>query len=262
MGTGLSKQERDAGLRLVRGSDRIDRRAFLRTLGGSAAAAMVGGAAVTTLGACGGGGDGGLVTPPRTYGRIEGTVTDVGGKPQPSLGRIFLMNPDGSMSGRMVDVDPAGAFAFDQVAPGAWQLRFHAPRVAHVAGAEDGWATGAENPERITVEANRTATVRFPVVRSALDAMEIEIYIGDDFFYEVPFGAEGGTSTVKVGSSVCWYNVGQRLHNVTGPASAWGSSGDLVKGGNFIWTADQVGTFPYRCTHHEPNMRATLVVTA
>lgn len=258
MNTGLSKQELDVGLRLVRRSDRIDRRAFLRTLGGSAAVAMVGGVAATALGACGGG----PVAPPRTFGRIEGLVTDVGGKPQASLGRIFLMNADGSMTGRMVEVDPVGTFAFDEVTPGRWQLRFHAPRVAHVAEAIDGWSFGAANPEPVTVEANQTATVRFPVVRSELDAMEIEIYIGDDFFYEVPFGAEGGTATVKVGSSVCWYNVGQHLHNVTGPDSAWGTSGDLVKGGNFIWKADQVGTFLYRCTHHEPGMRATLVVTA
>jgi hypothetical protein len=172
------------------------------------------------------------------------------------------MYRDGGMTGRTADVDPSGAFEFDQVEPGAWQLRFHAPRVAHVAEAEDGWSLGAENPMQVTVLADKTATVRFPVVRSEDDGMEIEIYIGDDFFYEVPFGAEGGTATVKVGSSVCWYNVGQHVHNVTGGAGSWGTSGDMQKTGNFIWTADRVGTFQYQCTHHAPNMRATLVVTA
>jgi len=252
----LSEREVFDGLRLVRGGAGVSRRAFLRTLGGSAALGVIGG----TLAACGG--DSGSPAAPKAYGRIEGMVTDPGGKPQPSLGRIFLMYSDGAMTGRSVDVDPSGAFAFADVEPGPWQLRFHAPRVAYVAAAEDGWSRGAENPAQVTVLANEVATVRFPVVRSEDDRMQVEIYIGDDFFYEVPFGAEGGTATVNVGSSVCWYNVGQHVHNVTGPADSWGTSGDLQHGGNFIWTADRVGTFLYQCTRHPPNMRATLVVTA
>jgi hypothetical protein len=30
----------------------------------------------------------------------------------------------------------------------------------------------------------------------------------------------------------------------------------------FDWIADRVGVFPYLCKHHQPNMRATLRVTA
>lgn len=162
------------------------------------------------------------------------------------------------MTGRTADVGPDGKFAFADVAPGEWQLRFHAPRIAYVYEVEGG-GTG-ENPTRIVVTANGTATALFPVIRGELNEMEIEIYVGDNFFYEVPFGSEGGTATVKVGTTVCWYNVGVRVHNVTG--GPWVTSGDLQKTGAFIWTADRPGTFPYRCTHHEPQMTATLVVTA
>lgn len=165
------------------------------------------------------------------------------------------MYSDGRMSGRSVDVDPAGKFAFADIAPGEWQLRFDAPRVAEVD--ED---YGVENPQRIKVEAEKTTTVVFPVVRGVADDMEVEIYIGDYFFYEVPFGAENGTTTVKLGSEVCWYNVGLQIHNVTG--GPWSSSGDLERAGNFIWKADTIGRFPYRCTHHSSQMIATLVVTA
>ena len=45
------------------------------------------------------------------------------------------------------------------------------------------------------------------------------------------------------------------VHTVTG--GPWGDSGPLGLDGNFNWTADQVGTFPYRCRYHGTQMIAT-----
>jgi len=251
MKTGLSRQELERGVRLVQAADRMSRREFIRLLGGSAGGVLVGGSLVS----CGGNDGTAPGQSTAAKGRIEGTVVDSQGTPQPSLGRIFLIYSSGKMTGRYVDVDPAGRFAFADVDPGDWQIRFDAPRVAEV---DEG--QGAENPLRLTIEAGRTTAIRIPIVRVASDDTEIEIYIGDYMFYEVPFGAEGGTATVKLGTSVCWYNVGLQVHNVTG--GPWITSGDLNRADNFIWKADTIGTFPYRCTHHQPQMTATLVVTA
>jgi len=227
----------------------VSRREFVRRFGDTAAGLLAGSALMS----CGSDSTGPGQTAAK--GKIEGVVVDSSSVPQASLGRIFLMSSDGRMTGRYADVDPAGKFAFADVATGNWQLRFDAPRVAEVD--ED---HGAENPQRITVEASKTTSVVFPVVRGVPEEMEVEIYIGDYFFYEVPFGAENGTTTVKLGSTVCWYNVGLQVHTVSG--GPWGSSGDLDRAANFIWKADTAGRFPYRCAHHPSQMIATLVVTA
>jgi hypothetical protein len=219
-------------------------------LGGSAAGLALG----TSVVSCGGGTE---PTPPETKakGRILGVVVDAGGVPQPSLGRIMLMYPGGRMTGRVADTDPSGKFTFEDVDPGEWQLRFHAPRIAYVYEAE-----GGENPEKVIVEPGETALAKFPVTLGELVETEIEIYIGDSFFYEVPFGAENGEAVVKVGTNVCWYNVGNHIHTVTG--GPWVDSGDLQRTQPFDWVADRVGVFPYTCKHHQPGMRASLRVIA
>jgi hypothetical protein len=246
----LSEHERSYGMRLVERGTNVSRRSFLRALSGSAAGVAFG----ASIGSCGG-----STEPPPTQnkakGRILGVVVNESGTLQPSLGRIFLMYPDGRMTGRAVDTDPSGKFTFEDVDPGDWQLRFHAPRIAHVYEAE-----GGENPEKVTVVAGETALAKFPVVVATLALTEIEIYIGDFFFYEVPFGTENGEAVVKIGTNVCWYNVGNRVHTVTG--GPWIDSGDLQKTQAFDWVSDRIGVFPYTCKHHQPEMRAVLRVVA
>jgi plastocyanin len=58
---------------------------------------------------------------------------------------------------------------------------------------------------------------------------------------------------------VCWYNVGVNEHTVTGGPF---DSGTLGEADEFMWTANQVGTFGYRCNFHNPQMQATLIVIA
>ncbi|MGQ0537846.1 MAG: cupredoxin domain-containing protein, partial [Gemmatimonadaceae bacterium] len=90
--------------------------------------------------------------------------------------------------------------------------------------------------------------------------MEIEIYAGDDFFQLQPDGLENGVARVKQGTTVCWYNVGTQPHSVTG--GPWRDSGDLGRAQSFIWVADRIGVYPYRCRYHTPHMTATLEVVA
>jgi plastocyanin len=159
----------------------------------------------------------------------------------------------GQQTGRYVDVDPAGRFLLTDVAPGEWQLRFHAPGVAYV-------PERYQHPLHVTVAANRTIDVHMVVERGWEDGQEmVEIYLGEYFFQEQPFGKENADVTVKIGTPICWYNVGLTQHTVSGPF--W-ESGVLERTGSFIWLADRVGTFPYFCRFHRSQMIATLHVTA
>ena len=38
--------------------------------------------------------------------------------------------------------------------------------------------------------------------------------------------------------------------------------GPIQRGGNFMWLADELGTFPYRCSYHGTQMLATLKVVS
>ena len=66
------------------------------------------------------------------------------------------------------------------------------------------------------------------------------------------------TVVVKLGVTVCWYNVGVMSHTVTG--GPWGTSPTLGRAEEFMWTANQVGTFGYRCSFHNPQMQSILQV--
>jgi hypothetical protein len=225
----------------------LGRRRFLTLLGTSAAGAFVAGG----FSACGGEGGTAPPPPPDDTGMVEGAIFDLAGTPRPSLGRIFLMDRDGRQTGRWVDVDPTAHFEFDDIAPGDWQLRFHAPRLAYVP--ED-----RQHPVRFTVAPKQTVSLRIDVQVGGYIADMIEIYIGDNFFAEQPTGTENSETLVKLGTPVCWYNVGNRVHTVTG--GPWGDSGDLERTQSFIWVADRLGTFGYRCRRHDSNMFATLRV--
>jgi plastocyanin len=223
---------------------RWTRREFVSRLGMSAAGLLAGGA----LASCGSSSDA-IPTVTGDVGRIAGTIEDIQGQLQPSLGRIFLMYSNGLQTGRYVDVDSKAQFAFDNVAPGEWQLRFHAPKQARV-------PEELPNPLRVTVTANQTAAARFRVSTDPYSDTVVEIYAGDEFFQEQPLGT--ATTIVSVGTVICWYNVGNMLHTVTG--GPWGDSGDMLRTASFDWLADTPGVYPYRCKYHSPQMQGLLTV--
>jgi plastocyanin len=116
------------------------------------------------------------------------------------------------------------------------------------------------NPVRITVTADAPTVVPFQIVRGEPDEAVHEIYAGDYFFQDQPFGDPNATVVVKLGTTVCWYNVGLTDHTVTG--GPWGDSGPISRTEEFEWTANQVGTFGYRCSFHNPQMQSILQVVA
>jgi hypothetical protein len=187
-------------------------------------------------------------------GGVTGLVSDLQGVVQPSLGRIILMYSGGQqVPGRVREVDPAGRFSFDDLEPRDYQLRFHAPGVAHV-------PEPFPHPIRFTVKAGEATDVPVRVARTPYNHAMVEIYAGDEFFQLQPDGTENGTATVRVGDVICWYNVGMHPHTVTG--GPWVDSGDMPRTASFIWIADRVGVFPYKCKYHDPQMQATLTVVA
>jgi plastocyanin len=222
----------------------LSRRGFLSVLGASAVGASITG----LVASCG---SDGAVSPPET-GRVRGTVTDLQGVPQ-AIGRIYLLRESGLNTGRYVDVDASGQFAIGAITPGAYQIRYWAGSEAYV-------PEPAPNPVRVTVESDVDVAVEFEIALGSPDENQIEIYVGDDFYQPQPFGEINAPVTVKLGTMVCWYNVGQHQHTVTG--GPWGDSGVIGGTGEFEWVADQVGTFGYRCVFHDPQMRATLEVVA
>lgn len=228
----------------------VSRRAFVRAVGAVAGSAALG----SVAGACGGGdASGPEEPPPPALGAIRGIVTDLQGVPQSSLGRLYLMRQTGQQTGRVADVNAEGRFTFDSVEPRDYKVRFHAAARAFV-------PDGIVHPIPVTVESGKTAEIQVRVQLGVENEMEVEIYAGDDFFQLQPDGPENGTTTVKLGTTVCWYNVGTQPHSITG--GPWKDSGDLNRAQNFIWVANQVGLYPYRCRYHTPHMAATLEVVA
>jgi hypothetical protein len=208
-------------------------------------ASLVGGAGA--LLACGGARD--ISRPVDATGTILGDIVDLAGTPQGSIGTVYLMYENGLQTGRSAVVDANGRFAFTAVPIGAWQVRFYAPGVAYV-------PEELANPIRVAVDAGQTMNVRFKIERGWEDgAPMIEIYIGDYFFQEQPLGAPNAETVVKIGTPVCWYNVGLMQHTTTG--GLW-DSGPLNKTEAYIWVPDRVGVFPYTCRLHGTQMIASI----
>jgi plastocyanin len=237
--------QRDAANAPGRSGRILTRRDFLVTM----TATAVGGSVL----ACG-------VDPPTEggpsgdVGRVTGLVTNLAGAVQPSLGRVILMYSGGQqVPGRVREIDPAGRFAFEDLEARDYQLRFHAPGVAYV-------PEPLAHPIRFSIESGKTTQVAVKVELGVDTDDMIEIYAGDDFFQLQPDGTENGTATVHVGDVICWYNVGMHPHTVTG--GPWVDSGDMPRTASFIWIADRVGVFPYKCKYHDPIMQATLRVEA
>ena len=223
-------------------SHAMDRRRFIARLGSVAAV-------FAFADACGGS-ESSRLTAPSATGTVRGTVVDLSGKPQ-GIGRIYLLSKSGFNSGVHADVDAAGDFDFGSVAVGEYQVRFWGANLADV-------PEPLPNPVRVTVSANETTAVPFQIQVGSSDDSDVEIYAGDYFFQSQPVGEANGTVVAKLGTTICWYNVGQAVHSVTG--GPWGDSGPIALDGNFMWTSDRVGTFPYRCSYHSTKMIATLQI--
>ncbi len=215
------------------------RRDFVRIVGASVA-----------LAACGGG-DGGGTAPAKT-GTVNGLVLDLQGAPQANFGQAILMFPSGRHVGVRVTPDSAGRFMFNDLPEGEYQIRFNSNGQAII-------PEPYQHPIKFTVAAGKTTDVTVRVVRGNFGGNQVEIYCGDDFYQLQPDGQENVETMVKLGTVVCWYNVGVKVHSVTG--GPWSDSGDLQKTQAYIWVANQVGTFGYRCKYNQPQMQATLRVT-
>ena len=212
-------------------------------------ASLAGGAGA--LLACSGTPD--ISRPSQSTGAIAGDVVDLLGAPQASLGTVYLMYENGLQTGHSSQVDASGRFSFADVPVGAWQVRFYAPGLAYV-------PEELANPVRVAVSEGQTVNVRFKIQHGWEDgAPMIEIYIGDYFFQEQPLGAPNAETVVKLGTPICWYNVGMMQHTTTG--GFW-DSGPLNKTEAYIWVPDRTGLFPYTCKLHRTQMIASLRIQA
>jgi plastocyanin len=224
----------------------LSRREFLRTAATGVTVAAVGGSVLS----CDSLTSGPMTTGAR--GDVLGEVVDAQGVLQASLGRLTLMYDSGFRTGLFADTDATGHFSFARLMAGNYQVRFDAPGVAHML---------EDVPVTFKVVAGQTTAVRMHAERGPDDNSEIQIYAGDTFFQAQPFGTENGETVVKLGVKLCWYNIGTMVHSITG--GPWADSPDLRRGDNFMWIADRVGTFGYRCRYHGPQgMQATLRVIA
>jgi len=194
-----------------------------------------------------------ITKPGPSTGTIVGDVVNELGAPQAGLGKIYLMYDSGLQTGRSATVDASGAFKFEGVPEGSWQVRFYAPGVAYV-------PEELANPVPVQIKAGQTLSVRFEIELGWEDgAPMIEIYIGDYFFQEQPLGAPNAETVVKIGVPICWYNVGLMQHTTTG--GFW-DSGPLNKTEAYIWVPDRTGVFPYTCKLHQTQMIASLRITS
>ena len=193
-----------------------------------------------------------LLNLPQTtaQGNLRGTVVDLTGRPQ-GIGRVYLLAKSGLSSGAFADVDAAGTFDFGALPVGEYQVRFWGANLGSV-------PQQFPNPVRIDIKADVVTLVQFQIELGHDNGSYHDIFIGDYFFQDQPVGDPNGLVVAKLGTIVCWYNVGRVLHTVTG--GPWGDSGPLGLGGNFNWTSDRVGTFPYRCSFHGTQMIATLQI--
>jgi len=224
----------------------MDRRDFVTNL-----VNVVGGLGVASIVPSCGTGSVPSEPPPAGKGNVDGLVTDLDGNPVPSLGRVILMFASGRQVGLSANPDARARFSFVGLAPGEYQVRYHAPGQAFV-------PEPFPHPIRFRVEADGTVPLHVPVRVGPYNINTVEIYCGDGFFQLQPDGIENGEAVVARGINVCWYNVGVDVHSITG--GPWLDSGDLQRTQAYLWTANQTGTFGYQCRHHGPDMRAVLRV--
>ncbi|MEP6494553.1 MAG: hypothetical protein ABJF01_17845 [bacterium] len=223
----------------------MNRRRFIAGL----SAVVGGGSMLSIIQACGGDVTR-AVTALKLTGTLRGTVVDMDGHPQ-SVGRVYLLAKNGLNSGVFADVDAGGRYDFGPVAAGEYLVRFWGDNLGTV-------PEPFPNPVRVSVMADETTTVPFQITIGSRDGLYHDIFAGDFFFQGQPSGEPNGTVVAKLGTVICWYNVGEVVHSVTG--GPWGDSGPIGLDGNFNWASDRVGTFPYRCRYHGTQMIATVQI--
>ncbi|MCC6316688.1 MAG: hypothetical protein IT361_03265 [Gemmatimonadaceae bacterium] len=221
----------------------MSRRGFVTAAGSGVAALWVA--------ACGGG-DGQITSPSKT-GTVRGQVIDLQGVAQANFGQLILMYPNGQHVGPRLTPDANGRFAFENLPAGDYQVRFNATGQAII-------PEPYQHPMKFAVQGGKVTDLVVRIVRGNFGSNQVEIYCGDGFYQLQPDGAENGETIVKLGTIVCWYNVGLNIHSVTG--GPWNDSGDLQKTQSYIWVANQTGLFPYFCRYTRPQMQAALRVTA
>ena len=207
-----------------------------------------------TLSGCSGDGATAPAAPlPSTKGSLDGLLINTQGVPQSNFGTLILMYPTGQHVGLTVAPDANGKFRFADLPAGDYQLRFEARGQAIV-------PEPYQHPIKFVIGAGMITQLTVRIQRGAFAQNLVEIYCGDDFFQAQPDGPENGETTVPLGTVVCWYNVGTKVHTVTG--GPWDDSGDLQKTQSYIWVATVPGVHAYRCKNNQPGMRATLRVVS
>lgn len=199
------------------------------------------------------GGSDGTAPPPTPVGDVSGTVIDLQGVAQGGFGQIILMFSNGRHVGARVTPDAQGKFAFNALPVGDYQVRFHAYGQAII-------PEPYQHPIKFSVAEGKATNVTVRIQRGNFTQNLVEIYCGDDFFQLQPDGQENAETVIPLGTVVCWYNVGIKIHTVTG--GPWNDSGDMQKTQSYIWVANQLGTFPYRCKYNQPQMQSALRVVA
>lgn len=192
-----------------------------------------------------------VLAPTPDTGQVDGVVVNLQGVPQGNFGTLILMYPSGQHVGMTVTPDAQGRFRFASLPPGDYQLRFQAAGEAIV-------PEPYQHPLKFSVEPGRTTPLTVRVQRGTFPQNQLEIYCGDDFYQCQPDGPENGETLVKLGTLVCWYNVGRKVHTITG--GPWNDSGDLQKTQAYVWVATIPGVHAYYCKYNQPGMRATLRV--
>jgi len=234
-------------LMMAAGAAALSRRDFVNLVGRSAAGLIVAGGAT----ACGGAGT--TEPPANEAGAASGLVLDLQDVPQAGFGQLILMYPSGHHTGSRATPDAQGRFRFENLPAGDYQIRFNANGQAII-------PEPYQHPIKFSVRSGETTDVPVRIQRGSFSQNQVEIYCGDDFFQLQPDGQENGEVIVRLGTVVCWYNVGQKVHTVTG--GPWNDSGDMQRTQSYIWVASQTGTFPYRCKYNQPAMQAVLKVEA
>ena len=136
-----------------------------------------------------------------------------------------------------------GDYTFTEVAPGARTVTITPPTGFAL-------AAGQAAAKNTTVTAGQTATVNWTLQQQSSGGVTAVSMSNLAF---VP-----PTVTVVAGSTVRWTNQDAVAHNVTG--SSFNSS-NLQQNGQFSFTFNTAGSFPYQCTLHN-GMTGTVTVTA
>ena len=95
-----------------------------------------------------------------------------------------------------------------------------------------------------------------PAGPSPTPSATISIVSGSSTLTTTAFSPNPVTTTV--GSTLRWVNNDNLAHTSTANSGLW-NSGNIQPGGQFSFTFQSAGTFPYQCSIH-PNMVATVIV--